>query len=87
MGTVFGIAAINNHSSLNKDCSAAKVCPSSSQSDINSYSTNGAISTVGFGVGVVGLGLGAYFFFHERTKSDTQSAGFHPTADGFSVIF
>jgi hypothetical protein len=87
VGTAFGIMAINNRSALNKDCDAAKVCPSASQGDINSYSTNGTISTVGFGVGVVGVALGAYFFFHERGKEGSQSATFHPGVDGFSLSF
>jgi hypothetical protein len=87
VGTVFGIAAINDHSSLSKDCNTAKQCPGTSQSDINSYSTNGTLSTIGFGVGVVGIALGAYFFFHERAKGTTRAATFQPGVNGFSVSF
>jgi len=66
VGTVFGISAINDKSSLDKNCSAQKLCPASSQSDVDAYGRNGAISTVGFGVGVVGLVFAAYFYLHAR---------------------
>jgi hypothetical protein len=74
VGTVFGVAAIENKSTLNKDCNTQKACPSSEQGDIDAFSRNGAISTVGFGVGAAGLVLGAYLFFHERSKERASTA-------------
>jgi hypothetical protein len=70
VGSVFGVLALNDKSSLRSECSAAKVCPSSAQGDIDAFSRNGAISTIGFGVGAAGLVLGGYFFLHERGKGD-----------------
>jgi PEGA domain len=74
VGTVFGVLAMNDKSALNQACNSDKICPSSSQSDINGLSRNGAISTVGFGVGAAGLLVGGYFFFHERSKEDSSAA-------------
>ncbi|MGH7297246.1 MAG: hypothetical protein ACRELB_20070, partial [Polyangiaceae bacterium] len=67
-GTVFGALTVAGKHTLDGECSSAKVCPSGARSDIDAYSRDGTLSGVGFGVGVVGLGLGAYFFFHERMK-------------------
>jgi PEGA domain len=79
VGTVFGVLAMNNKSSLSSECNADKVCPSSAQDDINAFSRNGVVSTIGFGVGAAGLLVGGYFFFHERAKSDApQSASVTP---------
>jgi hypothetical protein len=69
VGAIFGVATIGNKSSLNGACDpTTKLCPSSEQGDIDAFSRNGAISTAGFGVGVVGLALGTYFLVHELGK-------------------
>jgi len=52
--------ALGTKSSLDKACTS-KVCPDSSQSDINALGTRATISTIGFGVGIVGAALGVYF--------------------------
>src|SRR5262249_8070481 len=58
-GSIFGIAAMNDKSSLDKECTN-KVCSASAQKDIDSFSRNGVLSTVGFAVGIVGLGASAF---------------------------
>jgi PEGA domain len=69
VGTIFGAAAIGNKSSLSNACDPeTKLCPPSEQGDLDAFSRNGAISTVGFGVGIAGLVLGTYLLFHERSK-------------------
>jgi len=68
VGTVFGVLAMNDKSSLKTECNADKVCPSSAQGDIDGFSRNGAVSTAGFAVGAAGLVVGGYFFFHERSR-------------------
>jgi hypothetical protein len=69
VGTVAGLAAMSNKSSLDSKCNAQKVCPASAQSDIDAFSTNGLVSTIGFGVGGAGLALGLFLFIRERSKS------------------
>ncbi len=60
VGSIFGAMALSNKSSLDGTC-PAKACPASSQSDIDALHTNAIVSTAGFGVGALGLGLGTYF--------------------------
>jgi hypothetical protein len=80
VGTVFGVLALGNKSNLNTACNSAKICPTSSQNDIDGLSRNGAISTVGFAVGAAGLVVGGYFFFHERSKPQDEIAPAPPAA-------
>ena len=71
VGTVFGVLAVSDKSSLSSECSAAKICPATAQGDIDAFSRNGAVSTVAFGVGIAGLVLGGYFYFHERARDES----------------
>ena len=57
VGSVFGILALDTKSTLDSQCSN-KVCPQSSQSDIDSLGSRATIANVGFGVGLVGLAVG-----------------------------
>jgi hypothetical protein len=79
VGTVFGVAAMSNKSSLNSECNAQKICPTSAQGNINAFSTNGLVSTIGFGVGGAGIALGLYLFIRERSKSSGDE-GTQPAA-------
>ncbi len=73
VGTIFGVATISNKNSLNTECNAQKACPASAQGDIDAFSRNGIISTIGFGVGVAGLGVGTYLFVRERNKGSESA--------------
>jgi hypothetical protein len=57
LGTVFGVLALGNKSTLDQACTN-KVCPATSQSDINSIGTNSTVSTLGFVLGAAGVGTG-----------------------------
>jgi hypothetical protein len=72
VGAVTGFLAIGKHSDLADACPGGK-CTSDKQSDIDSYKTMGTISTVGFIVGVVGLGAGAVLWF--TAPKESASAG------------
>lgn len=61
LGSVFGIMALGTKSSLDGACTS-KVCPRTSQSDIDSLSTRATISNIGFAVGVVGVTVGTVLF-------------------------
>jgi hypothetical protein len=73
VGSVFGVLAVSDKSSLRGECNVAKICPATARGDIDAFSRNGAVSTVGFGVGVAGLVLGGYFYFHERARDDSRT--------------
>jgi hypothetical protein len=69
VGSIFGILAIGNKSTLKDECTSDKVCTHGSQSDIDAFSRNGAISTIGFAVGIVGLGTAAALFLTSGSTS------------------
>jgi hypothetical protein len=57
LGSVLGVMALGTKSTLDSHC-VNKVCPSSQQGNINSLGTQATISTIGFGVGIVGVTVG-----------------------------
>jgi hypothetical protein len=60
-GTVTGILALSSFGKAKEQCDqAAKECGPAGQSDLRSSSSWGVLSTVAFGVGVAGVGLGSY---------------------------
>ncbi|HXN33308.1 MAG TPA: hypothetical protein VN894_15660 [Polyangiaceae bacterium] len=58
VGGVTGLLAMGQHSDLTNTCHGT-ICPSSAQSDIDSYHTMALVSTIGFIVGSVGVATGA----------------------------
>jgi hypothetical protein len=58
-GSVTGLMAMSAEKSAEDQC-INKVCPPAAQSDIDSSKQLGTISTIAFGVGVVGLGVGVW---------------------------
>jgi hypothetical protein len=58
VGTVFGVLALGSKSTLDSEC-VNKTCASSAQSDIDSLSSKATVSTIGFGVGIAGVAVGA----------------------------
>jgi hypothetical protein len=70
-GSVFGVLALSKKSTLDgADGCVNKVCSSASaQSDIDSLKSNATLSTIGFGVGIVGVVVGAVLLAtsHEET--------------------
>jgi hypothetical protein len=68
VGAVFGLQAVDNKSTLAGECNSVRVCPPSARSDVDAFSRNTTISTIGFSVGAAGLVAAAYFFFHARAS-------------------
>ncbi len=73
LGAITGIVAIGDHSSINKKCPGG-TCPAgvNESSDISSYHTMGALSTVGFIVAAVGGGAGVVLLLTQ--PKDTEAA-------------
>lgn len=59
-GSIFGVLALDARGELERACNGERKCPTSSQSDVDALGRRALLSNLGFGVGVVGLGLGAY---------------------------
>jgi hypothetical protein len=72
LGSVFGIVAKQNKSSLDSECPDKSHCPQSAQSDIDSLSRNATISTIGFAVGIVGIGTGVVLLLTAKGGGDEQ---------------
>jgi len=58
LGVVTGLIALDKKSELDRVCSPG--CPPERSDDIDSFRSNRTLSYVGFGVGLVGVGLGTY---------------------------
>jgi len=81
MGGVTGLIAIGDHSTLAKDCTNGS-CPPSQSSNLSSYHTMGALSTVGFIVAGVGVAAGVVLLVTQpkgESAPPPAAAGFHIT--------
>ena len=92
VGSVFGVLALSSKSSLDSACTSAKICPPSSQSNIDSLHSNSIASTIGFGAMVVSAGVGTYLFFSasppkKESASITMNPWLGPTSVGVSGDF
>jgi hypothetical protein len=95
IGAAFGVAAMNDKSSLDSSCQN-HVCPGSAQSTYDSGTRFGTISTVGFVIGGVGLAAGAVLYFWDFSghgqgergaASPTARAWVGPSGAGLSGSF
>ncbi len=77
VGGYFGASALGTKSDLDDRCRSGS-CPSGSQSDIDSLSRDGNIATIGFAVGLVGVGAGIYFLL---TAEESPSQASRVCAD------
>ena len=73
VGSVTGVLALSKKSSLDGACNSSKVCPSTSQSDLDSAKTMGTISTVGFIAGGVLVVTGVVLFLTEGSSSSATA--------------
>jgi len=71
-GTVAGIAAMNHRSSLDAACSPG--CPTNMSGDLSAFRRDRTLSYLGFGMGLVAAGTGAYLFFHEGASGNQVGA-------------
>jgi hypothetical protein len=79
VGSIFGVLALGNKSTLDKNCgSTKKTCPS--QGDIDAMNTNAWVSNIGFGVGIVGLAVGGVLLAtsHGPEKTASSRPEVHP---------
>jgi hypothetical protein len=78
VGAVFGLLALGTKSTLDNAC-PNKVCPNgASQSDIDQLSSRATVSSVGFGVGVLGLAVGAVLLVTAHGEGHPAAAGATP---------
>lgn len=75
-GSATGLIAMGKRSDLDKSC-VDKACPPSQQSDVDGYNQMRTISTIGFGVGLVGVGAGLTLLL-TAPDPEPQQVGMRP---------
>lgn len=69
-GSVFGIIAAGKEDQLNKDCPNGR-CPRQLDAELSNTKAYALGSTIGFAVGILGLGVGSYFLFFDQASADS----------------
>lgn len=89
VGVVTGIMTLSTASTVKKTCNPDGRCPAAAQSDLDSASTTGTISTIGFIVGIAGAAVGVTGLLMSKPNTEPSRTGFRivPTADGFAGTF
>jgi len=87
VGVITGLMAGSSHSSLTNECNGNS-CPTSAQSDLDSFHSMKTISTIGYVVGAVGLiGAGVLYFTTGKTSAPTTGVWIGPTSVGLGGRF
>jgi hypothetical protein len=74
VGSVFGALALVDQGTLKGQCPTTSTCPGSQQSEIDTLHLNEVLADVGFGVGVVGVGLGAVLLLTAGPSTPSSTA-------------
>jgi hypothetical protein len=90
VGTAFGIITLSQKSTANADCEppsgSGTACKSgkavAANNELDTARTSSWVSTIGLGVGVVAVGVGAYLFFTGGTRSEESA----PASTGLRVV-
>ncbi len=90
VGSITGILTLSRAGTLKDACATDGRCPPSAKDDLDSASTLGTVSTVMFGVALVGVAVGAAGYFFLGPGTGTQQVGgwrLAPTGAGLSGTF
>ncbi len=74
VGSVFGVLALGDKSHLDSVDGCPGACPASSQSDVDAIHRDALLSTIGIGVGVVGVALGTILFVSAHSDESPRTA-------------
>jgi hypothetical protein len=83
VGSIYGLVALGKHSKLDREC-PNRVCPAVTADDIQEYASDmsaqhvdATVADVAYGVGIVGLGVGAalLLFFPENGQRASAERG------------
>jgi hypothetical protein len=81
VGSIFGLKAISEKNQRDEVCHGS-VCPQAGLDHDAAARSAGLISTIGFGAGLVGVGVGAYLFFTAKEpERKTGSVWVSPRVD------
>jgi serine/threonine-protein kinase len=86
IGTYFGIDAINKKNEANAGGCGDTTCPTPHGIDLyNQAGTSAAVSTISFGVGIVGLAAGAYLLLFRHDGPKQNAVQWVPSPGGLSI--
>ncbi len=86
MGVVTGILAMGDKSDADKLCGPNKTCDAAGRAKVDSASTKALISTIGFGVGIAGIGAGVALVLTSRGSQPAADAAPPPPAPTARLI-
>lgn len=81
-GIILGRSAMQDENSLSDRC-PNKVCPPQYKDDLDAAKTKGLFSTIGFGVGAVGVALGTVLLITSSGDSSSQTGSTSPPKSAF----
>ncbi len=82
VGGVAGVMTLQKKSTADEECDdQLKICSQAGKDANDAGRTFGTVSTIGFVVGAIGLGAGAYFLLSDSSGKET-ALGVHPGAGG-----
>lgn len=73
VGSYFGLSAVGTKGDLDEVCRDGS-CPESADPDIDSMQTDATIATIGFGVGILGVGAGVYLWLTAEPEQPSTNA-------------
>jgi hypothetical protein len=73
-GTIAGIVALNHKSTRDDHCNADKICDQTGVDANDAYGTMATVSNIGWAVGLLGLGAGAYFVLTSDARDGSETA-------------
>jgi len=74
LGGIMGAVTIAQKGTVSDHCDADLRCDDQGLSAVNTAQTTGLVSTIGFGVGIAGLGAAAILFFTDPSRSQKPTA-------------
>lgn len=75
VGTVFGLATLENAKDLEEQCPDKKNCPPTAQADLDASERNSMIANIAFGVGIAGGIVGTWFVLTGNPKDSANKQG------------
>lgn len=72
-GVTAGLVMLNAKSTLDRECTPG--CPADAEGDLSRFRTARIVSTIGYGVGAVGLAVGGSLLLFGPSKSEPEPVG------------
>lgn len=81
LGSIFGIAAVSKKGFLDERCRTPSTCDPRYQGDIDALRRDTVIADIGFGVAVLGAGVGTYFLLGGAPREPSKGQASRPVME------